>query len=186
VGYMLGNHMKKKFSRKFLVFGVGACIIFLTACARRGYHTPLESRSLPSQIPFKGYAAQGVGGERLVWPLEGQVVVPFGGREENISVKGIVIQAAEGARVVAAEGGRVSFVDENLKGYGRTVIIEHGAGFATVYARNSEILVAPGQWVRQGEAIAKAGTSGRGLFPQLYFEVRRNAKAEDPLRYLVR
>lgn len=164
--------MKNLFSSKFLVIALVLGIIFLTGCARKAYYSPGISQISPSQAPFRESALY----QRLIWPLEGQVVVPFGGKEESISIKGIVIQAREQVKVVAAQDGRVSFVDESLKGYGKTVIIEHPAGFATVYARNSEILVTPGQWVRQGEAIAKAG--------KIYFEVRKNTRAEDPLRYL--
>ena len=135
-------------------------------------------------MPGAGFPPQGI--QSFAWPLKGQVVISFGEKEEKVSAKGIVIRPREGGLVLAARDGRVSFVDERLKGYGRTVIIEHTLEFSTVYARNSEILVKSGQWVLQGEPIARVGDKGKNAVPQLYFEVRRNARAEDPLLYLPR
>ena len=113
------------------------------------------------------------------------MIVPFGAKEDRVSLKGIVIESKEGDRVVAAGDGRVILIDEKLKGYGKTIIIEHSGNFSTVYARNSEILVALGQWVRRGEPIAKIGRMGKGVSPQLYFEIRKRMKAEDPRYYLL-
>ena len=177
--------MRNNFSSKIFIIIVSGAIIFLTGCARRGYH--IDSHVAPSAVPLSGGTSAGaLGYQKFSWPLKGNVAVPFGGREDNISIKGIVIQAREGESVVAAQAGRVSFVDEKLKGYGKTIIIEHSPEFATVYARNSEILVTPGQWVKRGQPVAKVGQAGRGNSPQLYFELRRNARAEDPVHYLVR
>lgn len=101
-----------------------------------------------------------------------------------MTVKGILIRAREGELVGAAAEGNVAFVDQNLPGYGKTIIIEHSGEYSSVYARNAEILVKVGQRVRQGEPIAKAGNKGKGGSPQLYFEIRRRSRAEDPLSYL--
>lgn len=111
-------------------------------------------------------------------------MTPFGAKEDGVSLKGVVIRLAEGEKVRAAQAGRVILVDEKLKGYWKTVIIEHPNEFSTTYARNSEILVKVGQWVKRGDAIALGGRAGRGVSPQLYFEIRKKAKAEDPENYL--
>ena len=110
--------------------------------------------------------------------------MPFGGKEDGVSSKGIVIESKEGERVLAAEDGRVVLVDEKLKGYGKTIIIEHANNLSTVYARNATILVQVGESVKRGDLIAKVGRAGRGFSPQLYFEIRKKAKAEDPRFYL--
>ena len=110
--------------------------------------------------------------------------MPFGGSEEGVSIQGVVIKPEKPGVVVAARSGRVSFVDQALRGYGKTVILEHSKEFSTVYARNSVILVSAGQSVKRGDPIAETGFEGKGASPQLYFEVRRHARAEDPLKYL--
>ncbi len=97
-----------------------------------------------------------------------------------------MIEAPAGSEVVAAGAGRVSFVDQHLKGYGKTLIIEHGGELHTVYARVSEILVTPGQDVQAGQAIARmAAPAGLGR-PVLYFEIRKKSRPEPPLIYLKR
>ncbi len=150
-------------------------IIFLTGCARQGYHT--------AQSVSPDFIAAG-DSQPFVWPVRGSVSIPFGATEEGVRTKGIVIETQDGSAVVAARDGRVQFVEDGMPGYGRTVVIEHSPDFSTVYARNTEVLVALGQWVRQGETIARAGRSARGAAPQLYFEIRRKSKAVDPLQFL--
>jgi septal ring factor EnvC (AmiA/AmiB activator) len=122
----------------------------------------------------------------FAWPLKGSIAVPYGAREDGVRTKGIVIESPRETTVVAARDGRVQFIEDGMPGYGRTVVIEHSPDFSTVYARNSEILVALGQWVRRGEAIAKVASAQRGVAPQLYFEIRRKSKAVDPLSFLPR
>ena len=120
----------------------------------------------------------------FAWPIAGTPTVLFGAHEEGVAVKGVVIRAYQDSRVMAAADGRVAYTNDNLPGYGRTVIIEHSAEFSSVYARNAAILVKVGQTVRQGEPIAVVGSKGKGGRPQLYFEIRRQSRAEDPLMYL--
>ena len=181
------EHMKQIISRKIFIIPVMALIIFLTGCADKEYHNRVSSVPPP---PAGGLqCAQGFESslyQNFIWPIRGNVVVPFGSKEDGVSIKGIVIESQEGQSVVAARDGRVSFVDEKLKGYGKTVILEHAGGYSTVYARNSEICVTLGQQVRQGEVIAKVGRAGRGNLPQLYFELRRKTRAENPVSYLVK
>ncbi len=121
---------------------------------------------------------------RFEWPLKGRVLIPYGGKEDGVTSKGIVIEAQEQSVVLAAEEGRISFVDEKLKGYGKTIVIEHADGFSTVYARNAELQVTLGQWVRRSEPIARVGHAGRGSTPQLYFEIRKNSKPQNPIQHL--
>ncbi len=179
----IGSPLFSPLARDFFqALSIGV-IIFLTGCAPRGYHT---SSAAPPGASIQGFPRSAPSGQLLpfAWPLKGQVIVPFGAKENGISSKGIVIKSTEGSLVVAAKDGRVKFVDEALRGYGKTVILEHLDGFSTVYARNSEILVKLGQGVHQGEPIAKVGRAGAGSFPQLYFEIRNKSKAEDPDLYL--
>ena len=71
-----------------------------------------------------------------------------------------------------------------MRGYGKTVVLEHAEGYSTVYARSSQVLVAVGERVRRGQAIARVGGAGKGASPQLYFEVRQDTQPLDPERVL--
>ncbi|MBI3312249.1 MAG: M23 family metallopeptidase [Candidatus Omnitrophica bacterium] len=121
---------------------------------------------------------------RFVWPVRGRVISIFGARRRGTVNKGIDIQAQPGTEVVAARGGHVSYVHESLPGFGKTIIIEHGDGFASVYAYVSEILVRQGDRVSQRQQIARVGRTGRTEVPALHFEIRRGQKPQNPLRYL--
>jgi lipoprotein NlpD len=161
-------------ARKIFGYAFFAVIFFLTGCAGQRYHG-VSDQSYPTPM---------AGTEVFRWPLEGYVIVPFGGNEEGVRSKGIVIEGLEGQTVCAAQSGTVVYVDEGLRGYGRTLIIEHPGNFSTVYARNAEVLVLAGQKVHQGQAIARVGRAGKGGVPRVYFELRKWAKPEDPQWYL--
>ncbi len=78
----------------------------------------------------------------------------------------------------------MSFVHEGLPGFGKTIILEHAEGFASVYAYVGEILVRQDEWVNQRQVIARVGETGRTQVPALHFEIRHNQKAQNPLHYL--
>ena len=120
----------------------------------------------------------------FIWPVQGRVLTYFGIRYNGIKSKGIKVRAKEGVKIVAARSGKISFCEDKLKGKGKTIIIDHRDGFITVYAHNSENLVTVGQAVRQGEVIAKVGSTGRSETPQLYFEIRKGHKPQNPFYYL--
>ena len=169
-----------KVNKIFLILVFGT-IIFLTGCAPGRYYTGVPSQGVPrgnSGVPALGFA------KNFSWPMHGNLAVPFGVEEGLVPLKGIVIESVSDDEVRSAQDGRVVLVDPDLKGYGRTIIVEHSSEFSTVYARNSEILVLPGQGVRQGDLIARAGKKNGSSHFRMYFEIRRNLKAEDPARYL--
>ena len=87
-------------------------------------------------------------------------------------------------QVAASRGGKISFVDENMKGFGKTIIIDHDDGYSTVYAYNSQILVRVDQEVEKGTVIAKAGQSGRAASPRLHFEIRKKHEPQNPFYFL--
>ena len=109
---------------------------------------------------------------------------PFGAKNDGVPLHGLLIRVKANDPVEAARAGKVAFVDEGLRGYGRTVIVEHEEGFSTVYAGNFEILVKPGQELRRGELIGKISGAVYKAAPELYFEIRRDGRAEDPIQYL--
>ena len=67
------------------------------------------------------------------------------------------------------------------RSYGYYVLIDHGGGIATLYAHNSKLCVSAGQKVKQGDVIAKIGTTGTSTGYHCHFEVRENGKTVDPL-----
>ncbi len=124
----------------------------------------------------------------FIKPTTGRFADGFGYRIHPITHKlafheGLDLAPGFGARVVASQDGRVLFA--NLKnGYGKVIILDHGAGLTSWYAHLDEILVKPNQWVKQGELIGKVGNTGRVTGPHLHFEVRLNGKPQNPLLYL--
>lgn len=96
---------------------------------------------------------------------------------------GLDIHATYGERIKAADGGTVTFA--GWKGsYGYLVIITHDNGVQTYYAHNSSLLVSAGDKVYQGQAIAKAGSTGNSTGVHCHFEVRVGGTAVNPLNYL--
>ena len=118
------------------------------------------------------------------WPVAGKVISYFGNKKGLVINKGIDIEARSGSSVVAANSGIVSFIDENMKGLGRTIIIDHENGFSTVYAHNSELLVKVNQKVKRNQLIAKVGKTGRATKPYLHFQIRKGHEPQNPFYYL--
>jgi murein DD-endopeptidase MepM/ murein hydrolase activator NlpD len=96
---------------------------------------------------------------------------------------GVDISTPEGTPVRAARAGHVLYSDR-LRGYGNLIIVEHGDGYATVYAHNRDNHARTGDAVRQGEVIAAVGRTGTTSGPNLHFEIRRHNVARNPLYYL--
>ena len=88
-----------------------------------------------------------------------------------------------GAPVFAARAGTVIAADV-LGGYGRTVIVDHGGGFTTVYGHLSSFAVSPGERVAAGARLGAIGSSGLSTGPHLHFEVHLGARRVDPMTYL--
>jgi len=124
------------------------------------------------------------GSDDFIWPVRGRVVAYYGAATPHGPNKGMDIQAPAGTQVRAARTGRVVFLDENLRGFGKTVIVEHNDEFATVYTHLASVSVAANQVVHQGEVIGLVGSTGRASGPFLHFEVRRKHRPENPAYFL--
>ena len=119
----------------------------------------------------------------FIWPLtSGTLTSSFGPRGRSFH-DGIDIGAPPGTVVRAAREGDVIYSD-TLRGYGNVVIVQHDGGYATVYAHNEQNLVDAGSKVRQGQAVAKVGRSGRTSGPNLHFEIRKDNVARNPIYFL--
>lgn len=116
------------------------------------------------------------------WPVDGTVVSTFSnGWDKN---SGIDIVAPKGTVIKAAQKGKVIYEGSDFPGFGKIIIIEHKNGLATVYGYNEQNLVKAEQYVNQGTQIATVGNSGVANKNMLHFEIRKNSKAIDPLKYL--
>nr|WP_245796832.1 murein hydrolase activator EnvC [Vibrio aerogenes] len=134
-------------------------------------------------VPMKGLASRK---GKLAWPLKGKLLHRFRTRQTGqVRWKGIVISASYGQSVKAVYPGTVVFSDY-LRGYGLVVLIDHGKGDMTLYGFNQTLLKKEGDRVSAGERIALAGDTGGQPVPSLYFEIRRNSKAENPLSWLAK
>ena len=119
-----------------------------------------------------------------IWPVRGRVVSYYGSKSDRVKNKGIDIATNPGDIIVASRSGKVVFCDDKVKGLGKTIIIDHGDRYSTVYAHNSEHLVSVGDYVNQNQAIAKAGDTGRSKGTTLHFQVRRGHEPKNPFYYL--
>ena len=103
---------------------------------------------------------------------------------ENRPHEGIDITAAYGTRIIAPASGRVIKVGwEN--GYGNMVVVDHGYGLETRYAHMSHWAVKVGQAVKRGDLLGYVGSTGLSTGPHLHYEVLRDGRAVDPLRFIL-
>ncbi len=122
---------------------------------------------------------------QFLWPVKGAVISPYGARANGERNDGINIAVPDGVPILAAEAGTVSYVGNELKGYGNLVLIRHDNGYVTAYAHAGQITVTRGQRVARGEIIAYAGETGDVKEPQLHFEIRRGTTPVDPKPLLI-
>lgn len=115
----------------------------------------------------------------LAWPANGQVIAGF----DEAKNKGIDIAGKAGDPVLAAADGQVVYAGAGLRGYGNLIIVKHNNTYLTAYAHNQKLLVKEDQRVRKGERIAEMGNSDADRV-KLHFEVRRQGKPVDPLKFL--
>lgn len=114
-------------------------------------------------------------------PAKGKVIKKFN-RKRN-DAKGIDIAGKLGERIVASADGKVVYSGDGLISYGKLVIIKHNETFLSAYAYNQKLLVNEGDSVKAGQKIAEMGRKDRSR-PRLHFEIRKNGKPVDPLKYL--
>lgn len=135
-------------------------------------------------------AAGASGRKGLPWPVNGRVLTRFGSQKHPqfgtlVFRRGIDISARVGDEVRAVDGGVVVKADW-FKGYGKLVIIDHKDGMYTLYGNLSQVDVSNGDRVEAGKVIGLAGDTGSLQGAKVYFEIRRNGEAEDPLRWLAK
>ena len=118
----------------------------------------------------------------FIWPLSGPITSPFGMRWGSLH-PGIDIGVPTGTPIHAAAAGKVIWCGW-MSGYGNLVMIDHGAGLASLYGHQSRIAASCGESVAQGQLIGYVGCTGFCTGPHLHFEIRLNGSPVDPLGYL--
>jgi murein DD-endopeptidase MepM/ murein hydrolase activator NlpD len=118
------------------------------------------------------------------WPVKGRIVAKFGDSLDGARNDGINVAVPLGTDVKAAENGVVAYAGDELKGYGKLVLIRHADNWVSAYAHNDEIVVKRGDTVSRGQVISKAGKTGEVDQPQLHFELRKGSQPVDPLPHM--
>ena len=86
--------------------------------------------------------------------------------------------------MASVNDGVVRFSGE-LENFGKTVVIDHGAGIFSAYLHLSETLVGAGQPVKKGKIIGRVGSSGEySIEPHLHFSIKIRGSSVDPRRFL--
>jgi murein DD-endopeptidase MepM/ murein hydrolase activator NlpD len=123
-----------------------------------------------------------------LWPVEGQITGSFGERidpfnGEGAFHSGVDIGSSYGKQIIAPADGVVTFADQ-MGGYGKALILDHGHGISTRYGHLSGYAVTAGQHVHRGDTIGYVGASGRSTGPHLHYEVRINDTPVNPYKYM--
>lgn len=124
------------------------------------------------------------GSGRFAWPVRGRVVSTFGRKGGGLVNDGLNIAAPLGTPIHAAHAGTVVYVGNEVRGFGNLILIRDGSGLVTAYAHADAVAVRQGQTVHEGQVIGRVGRTGAVATPQLHFQVRREGKPVDPMRYL--
>ena len=130
---------------------------------------PSEPTPPPAAVPGTGW----------LWPANGPIIARF----DEATNKGLGIGGNPGDPVVASEAGTVAYAGSGLRGYGNLVIIKHDDEYLTAYAHNQNLLVKEGDRIARGQRIAELGSTDADR-PKLHFEIRRQGRPVDPMRYL--
>ena len=118
--------------------------------------------------------------EKWLWPTRGKVLNTFSAKV--LSRRGIDIAGKDGQAILAVAKGRVVYSGNGLAGYGNLIIIKHSDTYLSAYAYCRNRLVNEGTVVEGGQEIASMGQWDKTA--KLHFEIRKNGKPVDPIKYL--
>ncbi|MCL2829961.1 MAG: peptidoglycan DD-metalloendopeptidase family protein [Betaproteobacteria bacterium] len=114
-----------------------------------------------------------------IWPANGKLIATY----NETTNKGLDIAGKAGDPVIAAGSGKVMYSGSALRGYGNLIIIRHNDSYSSVYAHNQTLLVKEKQTVTRGQKIAEMGSTDTDQV-KLHFEIRKQGKPLDPMKYL--
>ncbi len=118
---------------------------------------------------------------KWLWPTQGKVVSTFSIRDPGR--RGIDIVGRKGQPVKSAAAGYVVYRGNGLRGYGNLIILKHNETYFSAYAHTENVVVKENEKVKVGQKIADMGNTNTDK-TKLHFEIRRNGKPVNPLRYL--
>jgi murein DD-endopeptidase MepM/ murein hydrolase activator NlpD len=100
---------------------------------------------------------------------------------------GVDIASPRGTLVVAAGPGRIVLIKKSdlVAGYGNYVEVDHGNGYITRYSHLEDITVRQGQSIKKGQSIGSVGSSGGSIAPHLHYEVIKDGKNLDPIKFFM-
>ncbi len=117
---------------------------------------------------------------KFLWPVGGRITQRY-----HWYHRAIDIANPAGPGIKAAAAGRVVYAGwtKNKGGYGLHVIIDHGDGYVTLYAHMRKLYVKTGQKVSKGQVIGLMGSTGRSTGTHVHFEIRKNGRRLNPLKF---
>lgn len=149
-----------------------------------------EGKKVSATEKAASYNVSSLGSISFQWPCpsSSRITSGFGGRTSptkgaSSNHQGIDISASTGAAVVAAASGTV-VVSTYSYSAGNYIMISHGGGIYTVYMHCSKLLVSEGATVKQGQTIAKVGSTGYSTGSHLHFGIRSGGRYVNPQSYV--
>ncbi|MEW6997689.1 M23 family metallopeptidase [Colwelliaceae bacterium BS250] len=143
----------------------------------------LESLALGHHIETNSYLSGRPIGKGWLSSYYGVRKDPFSGRPSMH--KGVDFAGKENTDVIATGSGVVSWSGERY-GYGNLIEIDHGTGFKTRYGHNKALLVKVGDVVNKGQVVALMGSTGRSTGPHVHYEILKDDKQINPIKYVYR
>ncbi len=125
---------------------------------------------------------------QLKWPVKGEIISDFGKKKSTrfntyIINNGIEIKPSGGTQIKASFDGVIIFMDY-FKGYGDIIIVQHSKELLSIYGHCSKFLRKKGEYILSGDVIGIVGDSGSTHGKSVYFEIRKNTVAENPIDWL--
>lgn len=148
---------------------------------------PTGKRAVPieKETTFSKNDNNSYNNARFIWPVRGKIISSFGPKSDGLHNDGINIAVPMGAPIKSVSSGKVVYVGDDLNSFGNLILIKHENGWISAYGHLKSTKVSKGDWVKQGDIIGTAGSSGNVTSPQLHFELRRGSKAINPQKYLI-
>ena len=121
---------------------------------------------------------------------QARVTSEYGARTDPITEaagvfhSGIDIAYPRGTPIKAVKPGIAVISEKRAAGYGNRIIVNHGGGYATLYAHCHDLMVSAGDTVNAGDIIATVGTTGRSTGNHLHFEVILDGVTQNPRDYI--
>lgn len=129
------------------------------------------------------YADETIPDSSFQWPYRGIIVARYGVDTYKLANRGINILGNIGDKVSASDYGIVEYAND-IRGFGKVVIIKHKNGFTTSYAHLYKIAVKLGDIVNKGDYIGDIGDTGLVDKSELYFKISYRGRALDPIKLL--